>query len=167
VNGTATYWTTVSFSTQSHGPSAFGITTEMVDDPSLLKAARGHVTVSKRGVVDVELAVTCMDPAPVNGLEADASSGCCRSPTFSTGATGWTGAAATLELPLGDVVVVVVEVVALALALDCRAMTWTPSVVPVVVGADGEVGGVTVPGPCADAAVVVVVGGSAVDLALR
>jgi hypothetical protein len=79
----------------------------------------------------------------------------------------WTGAAAMPEPPLGDVAVVA-GVGVVVVVVDGRAMTWTPSVVPVVVGpTDGEVGWVTVPAPCPGAAVVVVVGGSAADLALR
>ena len=100
---------------------------------------------------------------------ADASSGCCRSPDITIGATVWT-AAATLEPSAGAAVVVVVvavvaAVVAVVEVLDCRTTTRAPSVELVVGDGDGEVGGVTVLGPRPGSVVVVaVVGGGAVDL---
>jgi hypothetical protein len=38
----------------------------MVDDPCLLSVVSWHVTVSRRGVVEVEVATTWTDPEPVN-----------------------------------------------------------------------------------------------------
>jgi len=44
-----------------------GITTETNEEPASSTVPAGHVTVSKRGTDDVELAETCIGPAPVNG----------------------------------------------------------------------------------------------------
>jgi len=131
----------------------------------------GQVTVSRRGTDDVEMTETCMDPAPVNEEEADASSGCCRFPdsTIGVAGCGWTSAA-TLETSAGAAVVVVVGAVAVVAAVVVGALSGRPTArvpsVALVVGAgNGEVGGVTVLGPCPGSVVVVaVVGGGAVGL---